>query len=150
MRVRILIGTLAAAALLLLQLIAAADARADDFVFVRNARNPATAITASQAKEMAIGKRKVWPQGAVVLLVLTQPGSPALGWFATRVCGVEEAALMAKIKQEVFKGELRKPIFAGTDKEIADAVASQDGAIGIVRADFAKSLPAGVATLALQ
>jgi hypothetical protein len=131
-------------------LVASVDARADEFVFVRNTRNAATAITPTQAKEMAIGKRKVWPQGAVVLLVLTHPGTPALAWLATRVCGVDETALMSKIKQEVFKGELRKPIFVASDKEIADAVAAEDGAIGIVHADFARTLPAGVATLALK
>ena len=31
---------------------------------------------------MAIGKRKVWPQGAVVEMVLTHDGKPALGWLA--------------------------------------------------------------------
>ncbi len=146
MRVRVLIAALAVAATFL----KSGDACAEDFVLVRNTRNPSTTITAVQAKEMAIGKRKVWPHGAVVLLVLAPAGAPALGWFATRVCGVEEGALMSKIKQEVFKGELRKPIFAASDKETADAVAADEGAIGIVRADFAKALPAGVATLALR
>jgi len=38
----------------------------DDFVLIRNAKNPTSSITPAQAKEMAIGKRKVWPHGAVV------------------------------------------------------------------------------------
>jgi hypothetical protein len=146
-RLRVLIP---AALVLAWALLDSPRAQADDFVFVRNTRNPATEITAQQAKEMAIGKRKVWPHGEVVLLVLAPPNTPALAWFATRVCGVEEAALMSKIKQEVFKGELRKPVFAATDRETAEAVAADDGAIGIVRAEFAKSLPAGVAPLALR
>ena len=122
----------------------------DDFVIIRNVKNPIASITPAQAKEMAIGKRKIWPQGAVVGLVLTQVGSPELGWFASRVCGVADAALMAKIKQEVFKGELRKPVIVGSSGEVVAAVAADEGAIGIVRADAIKSGAPGVAILSLK
>jgi hypothetical protein len=151
MRVRFLRQIAALVALAGVALLASVDVwAADDFVMIRNVRNPATVITALQAKEMAIGKRKVWPQGAVVLLVLTPVGTPALGWFASRVCGVEEGALMRKIKQEVFKGELRKPVFAASDREVFAAVAAEEGALGIVRTDLAKNLPPGVALLSLR
>ena len=121
----------------------------DDFVIIRNVKNPITSIAPAQAKEMAIGKRKIWPHGAVVGLVLTQVGSPELGWFASRVCGVADAALMAKIKQEVFKGELRKPVIVGSSVDVVAAVAADEGALGIVRADAIKSAP-GVAILSLK
>jgi len=123
---------------------------ADDFVLIRNAKNLSSSVTPAQAKEMAIGKRKIWPQGAVVEMVLTQVGSPELAWFAATVCGVKDSALMSKIKQEVFKGELRKPVITGSDKDVISAVAADEGAFGIVKADVAKSLPATVAILALR
>ena len=131
-------------------LLRAAPAWCQDYVLIRNARNPATSISATQAKEMAIGKRKIWPQGAVVGLVLTQVGTPQLDWFAASVCGVKVTALMSKIKQEVFKGELRKPVIVELDKDVVNAVAADEGALGIVSVDAAKHLPATVATLGLQ
>ena len=131
-------------------LLVSRPAWSDDFVLIRNAKNPATSISSAEAKEMAIGKRKVWPGGAVVGLVLTQPGSGELRWFASRVCGVADMALMAKIKQEVFKGELRKPVIVTSDKDTIAAVAADEGAMGIVPADAVKSLPATVAVLALK
>lgn len=142
----ILLGLLLALAALL----QSPAAWSDDFVVIRNAKNPTTSITPAQAKEMAIGKRKVWPHGAVVGLVLTPVGSPELGWFASTVCGVADGALMAKIKQEVFKGELRKPVIVTSSSDVVSAVAADEGALGIVRADTMKNAPAGVAILAVK
>lgn len=122
----------------------------DEFVIIRNAKNPATSLEAMHAKEMAIGKRKTWPNGAVVGLVLTPVGSAELGWFAARVCGVADTALMAKIKQEVFKGELRKPVIVASSVEVVAAVAADEGALGIVRADAIKDSTPGVAILMLK
>jgi len=141
-----------AAALLLAATVAvnARPAWSDDFVVIRNARNPTASITSAQAKEMAIGKRKVWPHGAVVGLVLTQVGSPELIWFALRVCGVADSALMSKIKQEVFKGELRKPVIVASSSDVVAAVAADEGAIGIVAADALKAGGTGVAILSLK
>jgi len=122
----------------------------DDFVLIRNAKNPTSSITPAQAKEMAIGKRKVWPHGAIVGLVLTQVGSPELDWFASRVCGVTDRALMAKIKQEVFKGELRKPVIVASSIDVVAAVAADEGAIGIVKSDALGTGASGVAILSLK
>jgi hypothetical protein len=134
----------------LVVLSSARPAWSDEFVLIRNARNPSSSVTPAQAREMAIGKRKVWPQGAVVNLVLTQMGSPELVWFAASVCGVKEVALMSKIKQEVFKGELRKPVIAASDRDVVNAVAADEGAFGVVTAEVGRSLPATVAVLALR
>jgi ABC-type phosphate transport system substrate-binding protein len=160
MRLRILIrvscaraASLAAGVGLLLAtavMLRSPSAWSDDFVVIRNAKNPTTSITPAQAKEMAIGKRKVWAHGAVVGLVLTPVGSPELGWFASRMCSVVDSALMAKIKQEVFKGELRKPIIVSSSSDVVAAVAADEGAFGIVRADTIKAAPSGVAVLAVQ
>jgi hypothetical protein len=117
---------------------------------LRNAKNTTASISVADAKGMAIGKKKTWPGGAVVIMVLPPVGSPELGWFASTISGVSDSALMAKIKQEVFKGELRKPVIAASAKEVIDAVAADDGALGIVAASVAQALPPSVATVAVK
>jgi len=96
---------------------------ADEFVLVRNARNPTASLSRSQIKEMAVGKRKIWPHGVVVQMVLGPPGSPELGWFASAVVGAPEATFVARVRQEVFKGEMRKPIVPPLENERLEAVA---------------------------
>ncbi len=132
----------------LTMMLGSAWAGPDDFVLIRNARNPTTSLSRPEAKDMAIGKKKLWPHGGVVTMVLTPAGSPALAWFASTICGVNESSLVSKIKQEVFKGELRKPTIATSETDVLLAVAADEGALGMVRAEAAKSLPATVAIVA--
>lgn len=96
---------------------------------------------------MALGKKKAWASGAPVQLVLAPVGSPPMKWFATLAAGISDETLVAKIKQEVFKGELRRPVIAGTDQDCLKAVAADPGALGIVSAEAAKTLPAGITVL---
>jgi ABC-type phosphate transport system substrate-binding protein len=122
----------------------------NDYVLIRNARNPVTKLTRSELKDMAIGKKKVWPQGQVVQMVLGPAGSPELGWFTSTVVGAPEATFLAKVRQEVFKGEMRKPIVATGDKDCFEAVASDPGALGVVRASTASNLPPEVALVTIR
>lgn len=122
----------------------------NDFVLIRNAKNPTTGLPRVDIKDMAVGKKKTWSSGAAVVLVIGEAGSPELEWFATAVIGASAGALMTKIKQEVFKGELRKPVMAATDKDCLAAVAADPGAFGVVSAATAKALPAEVALLSVQ
>lgn len=123
---------------------------ADDFVLIRNAKNPVTKLTRGEVKEMAVGKKKVWPQGQIVQMVLGPSGSPELGWFASTVVGAPEATFMAKVRQEVFKGEMRRPIVATAESDCLEAVGADPGALGVVRASTASHLPASVALVALR
>ena len=99
---------------------------------------------------MAVGKQKVWPQGTVVQMVLGPAGSPELGWFTSAVVGAPEATFLAKVRQEVFKGEMRRPIVASVDKDCLEAVASDPGALGVIRASAASNLPPEVAVVGLR
>jgi hypothetical protein len=125
-------------------------AMADDFVLVRNTRNTTASVSRGDVKDLSVGKRKTWGSGAVVQLVLPPAGTPALDWFASAVVGVPEGALLNKIRQEVFKGELRKPLTAASDKDTLSAVAADPGTLGIVHATSVKSLPGDVAVLAIR
>ena len=133
---------LAAAAALALPLASLAD----DFVLVRNAKTASDKVTAEEAKDMFLGKAKSWKKGGPVQVVLPAKGSPELAWLAG-LFGVPESTLLSKIKQEVFKGELRKPIDASDEGALLQAVGKTDGALGV--ASSSASLPAGVASVAL-
>jgi hypothetical protein len=140
----------AAAALAVTVAVLPTPARPEGFALIRNARNTRSTLTRGQLKEIALGKRKTWPHGPVAVLVLPRPGTPELAWFASSAIGVPEDVLLARIREQVFKGEMRKPISAATDQDALAAVASEVGTIGVVRDELAKKLPDGVALLTLQ
>jgi hypothetical protein len=125
-------------------------ARAVEFVLIHNIKTGQTSVKKSELKDMAIGRRKTWSSGAPVQLVLEAVGTPEMKWFAIFAAGISDETLANKMKQEVFKGELRRPISVSSDKGCVNAVANDPGAIGVVSAETAKSLPEGVAVLAVQ
>jgi hypothetical protein len=125
-------------------------ALAVEFVLIHNAKTGTNSVTKSELKDMAIGRKKAWPSGAPVQLVLQSVGTPEMKWFALYAAGISDDTLASKMKQEVFKGELRRPINVSSDKSCLSAVANDPGAVGVVSAETAKSLPDGVAVLAVQ
>jgi hypothetical protein len=130
-------------------LVGARDAWAEQFVLIRNAKNHSQSVQRTLLKDMCIGRRKAWPGGEVVQMVLGPNGSPELTWLAERVIGVPEHALREKIKQEIFKGEMRRPIVVSTDGDCLTAVARYPGAVGVVHVDTARSLAADCGLLAV-
>ncbi len=124
--------------------------RAVEFVLIHNVKTGQTSVSKNELKDMAIGRRKVWSSGAPVQLVLEAVGAPEMKWFALYSAGISDDTLAAKMKQEVFKGELRRPITVTSDKGCVNAVANDPGAVGIVSAEAAKTLPEGVTVLAVQ
>jgi len=85
-----------------------------------------------------------------VQVVLGGQGSPDLGWLSTNVFDVGEVTLLTKIKQEVFKGEMKKPIACSGDEECLAKVKANEGGIAIVTSVAASALPAGVVILNLS
>jgi len=124
--------------------------RAVEFVLIHNVKTGQTSVTKSELKDMSIGRRKTWSSGAPVQLVLQAVGTPEMKWFAVFAAGISDDTLASKMKQEVFKGELRRPITVTSDKSCVNAVANDPGGMGVVSAETAKSLPEGVAVLAVQ
>ena len=125
-------------------------ARAVEYVLIHNAKTGTASVSKSELKDMAIGRKKAWPSGAPVQLVLEAVGAPEMKWFALYAAGISDETLAAKMKQEVFKGELRRPIIVTSDKSCVNAVANDPGGVGVVSAETAKSLPEGVTVLAVQ
>lgn len=134
-------------ALALVLLFLSSSALADDFVFVRNAGNPTATLQAADVKDLYTGKRKEWSNGASVQVVLTSESSPELAWLASTFFGVNARSLLSKIKQEVFKGEMPKPVLVENEQETIEKLKSLKGGIGVVSAAAAKSLPSTLATI---
>jgi hypothetical protein len=139
-------GLLVAAVLLLVS----GAARPDGFALVRNARSGTATLSRAQIKEIATGKRRTWPHGPVVVLVLPRPGTPELAWFARSLVGMTEDALLARIREQVFKGEMRKPLTAATEQDVLTAVAGDPGAMGVIHEDPGRKLPEGVLPLTVK
>ena len=123
------------------------SAWADEFVLVRNASNPIDLLQANEVKDLYTGKRKQWQNGGAVRVVLTGEDSRELIWLASTFFGVNTRALMSKIRQEVFKGEMTKPISAMKDQDTIEKIAANASAIGVVSAAAAKSLPSSVVAI---
>src|SRR4051812_39248862 len=76
-------------------------ALAVEFVLIHNAKTGTNSVSKTELKDMAIGRKKAWPSGAPVQLVLEAVGSPEMKWFALYAAGISDETLAAKMKQEV-------------------------------------------------
>ena len=135
------------AATLVLVLFAGGRAKAGDFVFVRNAANNTTDAGKDELRDVFTGKKTTWKGGQKVEVGLGPSGSPEVKWLAQELIGASEDILLAKIKQEVFKGDMKKPTPVGSAAECIAFVKKSAGGLCVVDADSAKSLPEGVAVL---
>jgi len=121
---------------------------ADDFIVIKNAKNSVDSVSVAEVKDVFIGRMKTWKGGGVVVTVLGSEGSPGFAWLAEKIFSVNAKTLMSKIKQEVFKGEMNKPISVADDDEAISQVKGNASAVAVVSAAKAASLPAGVTVLA--
>ena len=124
-----------------------AGTAAGGFVFVRNAKNDTAQIGKGELKDCYTGKTKAWKNGTSIEIALNAGGSPELKWVADELIGASDDILLAKIKQEVFKGEMKKPVTVSSSQDCVAEVKKTAGAVCAVDADTAKSLPDGVAVL---
>jgi hypothetical protein len=140
----------ASACIALLLLCAASAAVADEMVVIKNAKVGNAKLSKAELREVFTGKTKLWANGKVVQVALGGEGSPDLGWLAGSIFGVGESALITKIKQEVFKGEMKKPLSCAGDDECIAQVKGNEGGVAIVSAAAAGKLPAGVVVLSIE
>jgi len=117
-------------------------ALADEYILVTSASNPTASVTKTELKEMILGKQKAWKQGSIVHLLLQNDESKSTDWVASQLFGVGVKTLITKIRQEVFKGELAKPVSCNSDADCLEQAKSIGGALTFVAA--AAKLPEGV------
>jgi hypothetical protein len=120
---------------------------ADDFVLVVSAKNALGHLPRTQVRDAFIGQTKQWPGGAVVQPVIGDSSSPEFAWLASRIFQQSPPEVMNRIKQEVFRGEMKRPIVAHSFEECISAIQRHDGGIGVLSADVAKNLPATLVVL---
>ena len=138
----------AVASLVAALLLGFSGAAAAEMVVIKNARTETAKITKSELKEFLTGKAKFWKNGKAVQVVLGGEGTPDSVWVAANVFGVGESAMITKMKQETFKGELRKPVACTSGDECAAAVKANEGGLGVVPSET--KLPAGVEVLTVE
>jgi hypothetical protein len=126
----------------------AAYGAADGFVLICNAKIATQALSRSEVRSLYTGKAKTLGGNAVVVVIRSDDDVPFTE-FADQVFGVPTKTLLAKIKQEVFKGEMSKPVKAETDDEVVRYVSGSTGTIGVVSSQAASHLPKTVIAVAI-
>jgi ABC-type phosphate transport system substrate-binding protein len=138
-------------ALACLCLLALWTGRADaGFVAIKNARNATAKLTKDGVKGVFSGRTKNWTSGDTIILVIGSEDSAAMQWLADAIFGVSAKTFLAKIKQDVFKGDVPHPLSANDDAATIKRVQSGAGVVGLVSDAGAKSLPADVAIIAVE
>src|SRR5882724_5862372 len=140
---RVILGVFAVAAL------ASSIARADGFVFVRSAQNPVPSLSKTDVRKLFTGQAKQWRSGKVFQGVIGEIDSPELVWLATAIFDTTPRDLITRIKQEIFRGEMKRPLLAKSSKECFEIVLKIDGALCLASETDARSLPQGVELLPL-
>jgi ABC-type phosphate transport system substrate-binding protein len=127
-----------------------AQADGGGFVLVKNAKNPTATLTKDAAKSVFKGHTKTWSNDEPIILVIGSEDSPAMTWLATTLFGVSAKTYLAKLKLDVFKGDVRHPVSADDDAKTIKRIEAGAGVVGVVTEDGAKALPRDVAVLPVQ
>jgi hypothetical protein len=118
-----------------------------DFVFLKNAKNDVAGATRADLKNFYRGRDTTWRNGIRVTLLLNARGTPELKWLARNVLGTTESDLIAKINQEVFKGDMKRPSVVTSADECIAAVKKAPGGLCVVDSSATQALPPDVAVL---
>jgi ABC-type phosphate transport system substrate-binding protein len=124
----------------------ASQAQAEDFVVVRNAKSGGGTVSKADLRGAFTGKVREFSGNAVVV-VLQSEANPAFQWLADSIFGVAPKMLASKIKQEVFKGDMNKPVSAETDADVIAKIKESPGGIGVVSAAAAKDPALAIVTI---
>ena len=123
-------------------------AAGDGFALIANARTAPASESKAEVRALYTGKAKTLEGTAVVVVVRGEDDGVFVG-FVDQVFGIPPQALLSKIKQEVFKGEMAKPIKAASDDDVVHAVGATPGTIGVISAGAAGHLPGTVKVIAI-
>lgn len=98
------------------------------FVVVCHATNPITTLSSVDLKKALTGGTKQWANGAVVQLGVSSTETPELGFLAG-AAGLTAPELLTRVQQQVFKGEMRRPVILRSSAECLGLVRINPGAI---------------------
>jgi ABC-type phosphate transport system substrate-binding protein len=141
MKLRIL-----AVSIIMLVVLLAPMARAADYVLVVNKGNPASSITATEAKNMFMGKKSAWSSGHKVV-PFTQSRANFHNLFVRDYTGKTSQQFATYWKKLLFTGKGIPPVDVKGDEQMKNKVASRKGSIGYISAG---SLDGTVKQLVIQ
>jgi hypothetical protein len=101
---------------------------AGGFVIVVNAANPLSSLSRSDVKGALTGRTKQWASGAVVQLGII-PADVAETQYLAGLVDLTPRELLAHIQEQIFKGELRRPVTLHSSAECVAFARSSPGAI---------------------
>ena len=129
-------------------LVAARVAFADGgFVVLVNQSNPVASLGPSQLKRVVTGGIKQWDSGAVVQLGIIPTDCPETRYLAS-LLDMEPRTLLTRIQEQVFKGELRRPVILRSSADCASFASASAGAICI--ASDHEHIPASAKAVAIR
>jgi hypothetical protein len=120
------------------------------FVLVKRADNKVAKLSTDAVKAVFSNRTKTWSNGDTIILVIGSEDSPAMQWLAPTLFKVSAKTYLTKVKQDVFKGDMRHPLSAEDDAGTIKRIASAAGVIGWVTEASAKQLPAELAVLPVE
>lgn len=112
---------------------AATQTLAQDFVLIANASLGVSEVSASDIKQMLLGKKSTWPSGErVVFSLFNDPHTQAA--FLKRFVSKTPGQFKSYWKRRVFTGKGRMPEYFETRKEVIAFVSSHPGAFSFLGA----------------
>jgi ABC-type phosphate transport system substrate-binding protein len=127
--------------------IAPASHAGGGYVVVCNASNPIASLSSVELKRAFTGGTRQWENGAVVQIGISSGDTPELSFVAGSM-GMSSAELLTRVQQQVFRGELRRPVLVRSAAECVALARSNPGAICATAASGA--LPAGVKAISVK
>jgi hypothetical protein len=106
---------------------------ASDFLVVVNASNSITSISRADLKRAITGGTKQWGNGAVVQLGLIPRDAPETRYLGSLI-DMSTRNLIERIQEQVFKGEMRRPIVLKSSEDCLALARFSQGAICVVAA----------------
>ncbi len=106
---------------------------ASDFLVVVNASNSITSISRADLKRAITGGIKQWGNGAVVQVGLIPRDAPETRYLGSLI-DMSTRDLIERIQEQVFKGEMRRPIVLKSSEDCLALARFSQGAICVVAA----------------
>jgi hypothetical protein len=98
------------------------------YVIVCHPSNPAATLSGGDLKKAVTGGLKQWGNGAPVQVGISAGESPELQHLS-EAAGMKSSDLLGRIQQQVFRGEMRRPVVVRSSAECVAFAKANAGAI---------------------